>query len=150
MQERIRHILTYLVRRMLYSSEEVLDQDVLMDDLMEQGYDEEEIEQALELLASMQNIEVQVRQKARHPRSYRLLAEDERARFDRRSQGLIIELQHFGIVDPEQLEEIIEKSLALNTRRITHHDVLLITTGVVAETSGPLNATHVWHFLQRQ
>ncbi len=120
-----------------------------MQDLMEQGYNEEEIEQALELLASMQSIEVQVRQRARHPRSYRLLATEEQARFDRQSRGMLIELQYFGIVDPDQLEEIIEKSLALNTKKVTHQDLLLITTGVVAEASGPLNATHVWHFFQR-
>jgi uncharacterized protein Smg (DUF494 family) len=123
---------------------------MLVQDLRDQGYDEEEIVQALEILASMEDIEVQVRHRGRYPRSYRLLAEEEKARFDTRSQGLLIELQHFDIVDPDQLEEIIERSLALNTQRVTHADVLAITTEVVAQTSGPLSASHVWHFFQRQ
>jgi len=56
-QGRIKDILTYLVKRMLFQSDKTLTEEVIVEELLEKGFDMEEIEEALEMLSEIDTIE---------------------------------------------------------------------------------------------
>jgi len=144
MQERIYEILTFLLKKFFSKEKQMLDQNLITQDLVEKGFEIDEIQEAFKILESTKPLEVKENE---FPcKSFRMFSDYEQFRLSLDAQGALILLEQMGIVNQYQLEDIIDRVLSIDLPEITRREIALIAIEVVAESSGVIVARDVWNF----
>lgn len=143
MQERVYEILTFLLKK-VYSKKQTIDQSLVTQDLVNKGFEIDEIRAAFKILEVTKQLE---REEEPPPyKSYRVFNDYEQFRFDLDAQGALIILEQFGIVSPYQLEEIIDRAMAIDLPEISKREIAFVAMQVVAESDGVTVGKDVWNF----
>lgn len=145
MQERIYEILTFLLKKILNSARQPIDQKLVTQDLVDKGFEIDEIQKALRILESTSQLDIR---EDDIPKSIRVLNDYEKFRFSLDAQGALIILEQFGIFTPYQLEEVIDRALSLNVPEISKREVAFVAMEVIAESNGIIAAKDIWDFFE--
>ena len=146
-QGRIRDILTYLVKRMLHRTDKTLTEDVIIEELLQKGFNMEEIEEALEILSEIGSIEAHVSESPPSSDSLRVLDDYERHRFSLEAQGLLITLSYFKLLSPQQIDELIDRSMSLKAAEITKEELINQVVMMISEEEGIAPTVYLLRFL---
>jgi uncharacterized protein Smg (DUF494 family) len=147
-QGRIKDILTYLVKRMLFQADKTLTEDVIVEELLEKGFDIEEIEEALEMLSEIDTIEAHFSDLPASDGSIRVFDEYERHRLSLEAQGIIATLSHFGILSAQQVDELIDETMSLPSPEISREEIIEHAVSMISREEGILPAVYLLKFLR--
>lgn len=150
MQERIDEIIKLLIKEISQLSDPVgLDLKRLSDRLLEEGYTEREIHKAVEwVITNLNNDQDPDASKAsRHsPPSLRILISEEQNFFTPEAYGYLIQLQSLGIVNPLQVEHIIERCFLMGLNRVGVEDLKTVVSQILlGKEIGNFNTDSVYH-----
>jgi len=147
-QGRIKDILTYLVKRMLFQSDKTLTEEVIVEELLEKGFDMEEIEEALEMLSEIDTIEAHFSDLPASDSSIRVLSDYERHRLSLEAQGAIAMLAHFRVLSAQQVDELIDDVMSLPYPEISREDIIEKAVSMISKEEGVLPAIYLLKFLK--
>ncbi|MCD6508408.1 DUF494 family protein [Candidatus Poribacteria bacterium] len=147
-QGRIKDILTYLVKRMLFQSDKTLTEEVIVEELLEKGFDMEEIEEALEMLSEIDTIEAHFSDLPASDSSIRVLSDYERHRLSLEAQGAIAMLAHFRVLSAQQVDELIDDVMSLPYPEISREDIIEKAASMISKEEGVLPAIYLLKFLK--
>lgn len=147
LQERIKDILTYLVKKMLFHPDKLITEDTIVEELLEKGFDIEEIEEALDMLSEIETIEAHFSDLPASSESIRVLDDYERHRLDLEAQGVIATIAYYSIMTPQQLDELIDRAMSLSARSIGKDEIIGQAVAMISEEQGILSASYLLSFL---
>jgi len=150
MQERIDEIIRFLIKEISQLSDPVgLDLKKLSDLLLKEGYTEREIHKAVEwVITNLNNDEMPATSPAgsRNQPSLRILISEEQNFFTAQAYGYLIQLQSLGIVNPLQVEQIIERCFLMGLNRIDVEDLKTVVSQILlGKEIGNFNTNSVYH-----
>jgi len=143
MQERVYEILTFLLKK-VFTKKQTIDQSLVTQDLVSKGFEIDEIRAAFKILEVTKQLDSE--EEPPPYRSYRVFNDYEQFRLDLEAQGALIILEQFGIVSPYQLEEIIDRAMAIDLPEISKREIAFVAMQVVAESDGVTVGKDVWNF----
>ncbi len=112
------------------------DQNDLRDELTSAGFTDGEIDKAFDWLDELADHSQSPMGESRQPHSLRIFTDEESARLDVDSRGLLLFLEQNEILTPTARELIIERSLALDTPIITEEELKWIILLVLMNQPG--------------
>lgn len=138
MNESIIDVLIYIYENYMDSEEETQpDQIMLEDDLVKAGFQSDEIKKAFDWLDELAWRQGSLTVEEAHvPPSMRVYTNDEQARIDLETQGMLLYLEQSGILDPKSRELVIERAMALETEDLTAEEVKWIVLLVLLNQPG--------------
>ncbi len=116
MNSSVFEIIGQLVKRLLYDGDITKDEKKLINSLREEGYNLEEINKAFEFIYSSSEIinlskTDQQSKDSEQQFKHRRLNYREKFKLSLETQGIILELKRLNLVNEEELEELINKSI---------------------------------------
>ena len=143
MNENLIDVLIYIYENYMDSEESVpMDQLTLEEELLQAGFQQGEVSKAfnwLDELAWRQGSLVEYGTAAPN-HSIRILSDREQQRMDLETQGLLLNLEQSGILDPMSRELVIERCMAIETEELTTDDVKWVVLLVLLNQPGQENA----------
>ena len=137
MNENVVDVLIYLYENYMDGETPLLtDQGELRQELGEAGFPDREIDKALRWLEELAASQRLPSAKAQGTQSFRIYTDEEQLRLDTDSRGLLIFLEHNGILTQESRELVIERALALDTPRISVEELKWIVLLVLLNQPG--------------
>lgn len=138
MNESIIDVLIYIYENYMDSDEtSQTDQIMLEDDLVKAGFRTDEIKKAFDWLDELAwrqgNLTIG---KSHVATSMRIYREEEQAKIDLETQGMLLSLEEGGILDPKSRELVIERAMALETEDLTAEEVKWIVLLVLLNQPG--------------
>ncbi|GAB6098907.1 hypothetical protein JCM16358_07860 [Halanaerocella petrolearia] len=140
-------IISHLVKRMLNSEQEAVDEEKLISTLQEEGYELNDINQAFEFIFSSSEIidmpekitedddnqdnETESNRLTSNENKQRILDFRERFKFNLNVQGIIIKLNYLNLITEEELETVIAKSVATHKPRLDTLDFWEVLEGEI-------------------
>ncbi|MGA8260731.1 MAG: DUF494 domain-containing protein [Arenicellales bacterium] len=125
MKENMLDVLLYLFENYMIEGQDFQpDQETLSVELAQAGFADGEINKAFDWLEDLSELCDPPSETVRGgaPTSIRHFSPEERLRFDAQARGLLLKLEHSGILDPEARELVIDRIMALETAEIdTEH-----------------------------
>ena len=125
MKENMLDVLLYLFENYMIEGQDFQpDQETLSVELAQAGFADGEINKAFDWLEDLSELCDPPSQAVRGgtSTSIRHFSPEERLRFDTQARGLLLKLEHSGILDPEARELVIDRIMALETAEIdTEH-----------------------------
>jgi Smg protein len=112
------------------------DQHELKEELTEAGFSTGEIDKALVWLDELADTVGTSDEGACAGRSVRIYTEQECRRLDVEARGLLLFLEHNGILDPISRELVVERALALDTSALTVEELKWIVLLVLMNRPG--------------
>jgi len=141
--ENLIDVLIYIYENYMDSEESVpMDQLTLEEELLQAGFQQGEVSKAfnwLDELAWRQGSLVEYGTAAPN-HSIRILSDREQQRMDLETQGLLLNLEQSGILDPMSRELVIERCMAIETEELTTDDVKWVVLLVLLNQPGQENA----------
>jgi len=116
------------------------DQTVLRTELLRAGFDEPEVDRALDWLEELGAHQQESFAAMPAERSIRLFSRVERARLDTNCQGYILYLEQIGILSPAQRELVIDRLMALGAGEIDVEQVKWVVLLVLFSQPGQESA----------
>jgi Smg protein len=142
--ENLIDVLIYIYENYMDSEESVpVDQVTLEEELLQAGFQEGEVSKAfnwLDELAWRQGSLVEYGAKAQPNRSMRIFSDVEARKIDLEIQGMLLNLEQIGILDPMSRELVIERCMAIETEELTADDVKWVVLLVLLNQPGQENA----------
>lgn len=150
MQERINEIIEFLIKKLSQISDPVgLDLKKLSDMLLEEGYTEREIHTAVEWVIANLNKEPAPSASKSLPRptpSIRVLISEEQNFFTPAAYGYLIQLQSLGILNPLQVEQIIERCFLMGMNRVDMEEIKTVVSQILlGKEVGNFKTDSVYH-----
>ncbi len=143
MNENLIDVLIYIYENYMDSEESVpVDQITLEEELLQAGFQQGEVTKAfnwLDELAWRQGSLVEYGAAAPN-RSMRIFSDREKQKIDLEIQGLLLNLEHSGILDPMSRELVIERCMAIETEELSSDDVKWVVLLVLLNQPGQENA----------
>ena len=143
MNENLIDVLIYIYENYMDSEQSVpVDQITLEEELLQAGFQEGEVSKAfnwLDELAWRQGSLVEYGA-AMPNNSIRVFNAQEQQKMDLEIQGLLLNLEHIGILDPMSRELAIERCMAIETEELTSDDVKWVVLLVLLNQPGQENA----------
>ena len=121
MKENMLEVLMYLFENyMIEGSEFEPDQEVLSVELAQAGFGDSEINKAFDWLEDLSLLceQTDTPPAAGSDLGLRCFSPDEETRFGKEAQGLLLSLQHTGVLDVQTRELVIDRVMALETDEI--------------------------------
>lgn len=144
MNENLIDVLIYIYENYMDSEESVpVDQVTLEEELLQAGFKEGEVNKAfnwLDELAWRQGSLVEYGAAAIANRSMRIFSTQEQQKMDMEIQGMLLNLEQMGILDPMSRELVIERCMAIETEELTSDDVKWVVLLVLLNQPGQENA----------
>ena len=144
MNENLIDVLIYIYENYMDSEESVpVDQVTLEEELLQAGFKEGEVSKAfnwLDELAWRQGSLVEYGAAALPNRSMRIFNTQEQQKMDLEIQGMLLNLEQMGILDPMSRELVIERCMAIETEELTTDDVKWVVLLVLLNQPGQENA----------
>ena len=144
MNENLIDVLIYIYENYMDSEESVpVDQVTLEEELLQAGFKEGEVSKAfswLDELAWRQGSLVEYGAAAVANRSMRIFNAQEQQKMDLEIQGMLLNLEQMGILDPMSRELVIERCMAIETEELTTDDVKWVVLLVLLNQPGQENA----------
>lgn len=141
--ENLIDVLIYIYENYMDSEESVpVDQILLEEELLQAGFQQGEVRKAfnwLDELAWRQGSLVEYGA-VRPGRSMRIFNPKEQQKMDLEIQGLLLNLEQSGILDPMSRELVIERCMAIETEELTPEDVKWVVLLVLLNQPGQENA----------
>ena len=142
--ENLIDVLIYIYENYMDSEESVpVDQVTLEEELLQAGFKEGEVNKAfnwLDELAWRQGSLVEYGAAAIANRSMRIFSTQEQQKMDMEIQGMLLNLEQMGILDPMSRELVIERCMAIETEELTSDDVKWVVLLVLLNQPGQENA----------
>jgi Smg protein len=142
--ENLIDVLIYIYENYMDSEESVpVDQVTLEEELLQAGFKEGEVSKAfnwLDELAWRQGSLVEYGAAAIANRSIRIFSAQEQQKMDLEIQGMLLNLEQMGILDPMSRELVIERCMAIETEELTTDDVKWVVLLVLLNQPGQENA----------
>jgi Smg protein len=142
--ENLIDVLIYIYENYMDSEESVpVDQVTLEEELLQAGFKEGEVSKAfnwLDELAWRQGSLVEYGAAAVANRSMRIFSAQEQQKMDLDIQGMLLNLEQMGILDPMSRELVIERCMAIETEELTADDVKWVVLLVLLNQPGQENA----------
>jgi len=142
--ENLIDVLIYIYENYMDSEESVpVDQVTLEEELLQAGFKEGEVSKAfswLDELAWRQGSLVEYGAAAVANRSMRIFNAQEQQKMDLEIQGMLLNLEQMGILDPMSRELVIERCMAIETEELTTDDVKWVVLLVLLNQPGQENA----------
>lgn len=143
MNENLIDVLIYIYENYMDSEESVpMDQITLEEELLQAGFQQGEVTKAfnwLDELAWRQGSLIEYGAAAPN-RSTRIFSDREQQKMDLEIQGLLLNLEQSGILDPMSRELVIERCMAIETEELTTDDVKWVVLLVLLNQPGQENA----------
>lgn len=139
MKENMLEVLMYLFENyMIEGNEFEPDQEILSAELARAGFGDGEINKAFDWL---EDLSVLCEQAGEPPAAgsdtgMRYFSPDERARFPKEAQGLLLSLQQTGILDAQTRELVIDRIMALETDDIDIDDLKWVIMMILCNQPG--------------
>lgn len=144
MNENLIDVLIYIYENYMDSEQSVpVDQITLEEELLQAGFKEGEVNKAfnwLDELAWRQGSLVEYEAAAVANRSMRIFSAQEQQKMDLEIQGMLLNLEQMGILDPMSRELVIERCMAIETEELTSDDVKWVVLLVLLNQPGQENA----------
>jgi Smg protein len=141
--ENLIDVLIYIYENYMDSEESVpVDQVTLEEELLQAGFQQGEVNKAfdwLDELAWRQGTLVDFSDAAPN-RSMRIFSDTEKQKIDLEIQGMLLNLEQMGILDPMSRELVIERCMAIETEELTPDDVKWVVLLVLLNQPGQENA----------
>ncbi|MBS3810265.1 MAG: DUF494 family protein [Halanaerobiales bacterium] len=111
MREKIFDILSYLIEELLNSGDEVVDQDLLIDDLVDMGYELDDIDEAFQIIFEKPEIIEADDVKGLSEDNFlnRVFTVQEKMYIPKQYRGLIKRMLMINIITIKETEEIVNK-----------------------------------------
>ena len=142
--ENLIDVLIYIYENYMDSEESVpTDQILLEEELLQAGFPSSEVRKAfnwLNELAWSQGSLVGNRDDYPISPSMRIFNDDEQQKMDMETQGMLLHLEHIGVLDPISRELVIERCMAIGTSELFTDDVKWIVLLVLLNQPGQENA----------
>jgi len=142
--ENLIDVLIYIYENYMDSEESVpVDQVTLEEELLQAGFQEGEVSKAfnwLDELAWRQGSLVEYGATASPNHAIRIFSAQEQQKMDLEIQGLLLNLEQIGILDPMSRELVIERCMAIETEELTSDDVKWVVLLVLLNQPGQENA----------
>jgi Smg protein len=142
--ENLIDVLIYIYENYMDSEESVpVDQVTLEEELLQAGFKAGEVNKAfdwLDELAWRQGSLVEYGSVAVANRSMRIFSTEEQQKIDLEIQGMLLNLEQMGILDPMSRELVIERCMAIETEELTADDVKWVVLLVLLNQPGQENA----------
>jgi Smg protein len=142
--ENLIDVLIYIYENYMDSEQSVpVDQITLEEELLQAGFKEGEVSKAfnwLDELAWRQGSLVEYGAAAVANRSMRIFSAQEQQKMDLEIQGMLLNLEQMGILDPMSRELVIERCMAIETEELTTDDVKWVVLLVLLNQPGQENA----------
>lgn len=143
MNENLIDVLIYIYENYMDSEESVpVDQVTLEEELLQAGFQQGEVSKAfnwLDELAWRQGSLLEYGEAAPN-RSMRIFSDAEKQKIDLDIQGMLLNLEQIGILDPMSRELVIERCMAIETEELTADDVKWVVLLVLLNQPGQENA----------
>lgn len=143
MNENLIDVLIYIYENYMDSEESVpVDQVTLEEELLQAGFQQGEVNKAfdwLDELAWRQGTLAEYSDAAPN-RSMRLFCDAEKQKIDLEIQGMLLNLEQMGILDPMSRELVIERCMAIETEELSVDDVKWVVLLVLLNQPGQENA----------
>lgn len=143
MNENLIDVLIYIYENYMDSEESVpVDQITLEEELLQAGFQHGEVRKAfnwLDELAWRQGSLLEYAARSPH-HSVRIFNSVEQQKMDLEIQGMLLTLEHSGILDPMSRELVIERCMAIETDELTTDDVKWVILLVLLNQPGQENA----------
>lgn len=144
MNENLIDVLIYIYENYMDSEENVpSDQIMLEEELVQAGFPQGEVKKAfnwLDELAWRQGSLTEYGAKAQPNRSMRIFNDREQLKLDLEIQGVLLHLEHTGILDPMSRELVIERCMAIESAELSVEDVKWVVLLVLLNQPGQENA----------
>lgn len=141
--ENLIDVLIYIYENYMDSEESVpVDQITLEEELLQAGFQHGEVRKAfnwLDELAWRQGSLLEYAARSPH-HSVRIFNSVEQQKMDLEIQGMLLTLEHSGILDPMSRELVIERCMAIETDELTTDDVKWVILLVLLNQPGQENA----------
>ena len=140
-------VLMYLFETYIHSDADVMvEQDELTDELSRAGFNQDEIEKALDWLERLANLhdserEVYVTSSAQG--SMRIYAPQELARLSTECRGFLLFLEQHGVLDADQRELVLDRAMALDQDELDLDDLKWVVLMVLFNQPGS-EAAYAW------
>jgi Smg protein len=135
MNDNVLDILIYLFENYLDSdAAPQASRDVLKEELEHAGFAEAGITRALEWLEGLSGESTGVAEV--HNRSFRMFNGRELERLTTEVRGYLLQLEHIGILSPQQRELVVDRLLALNTEEVDIEQVKWVVLMVLFSQPG--------------
>ncbi len=143
MNENLIDVLIYIYENYMDSEQSIpVDQVTLEEELLQAGFQEGEVSKAfnwLDELAWRQGSLVEYGA-AMPNNSIRVFSAQEQQKMDLETQGMLLNLEQIGILDPMSRELAIERCMAIETEELTSDDVKWVVLLVLLNQPGQENA----------
>ncbi len=136
MKETVLEVLVYLFENYFHGAPDTVhDRDSLQSELMDAGFDPNQIGKAFDWLLDLQNERpVPVPVPAIGP--VRVFAQEEQDRLDIQCLGFLMRLESFGVLDSESRERVLERAWALEQAQIDLQDLKWVVLLVLFNEPG--------------
>jgi len=135
MQEKIVELIVFLMRE-IRQTHDLSKVDVSR--LKDNGYSQSEISTALSWIYDKMNMREPLKNvKGKRPRSYRIFHEAERQILTKEARGFLVEMYELGLIDHNDMEIIIERSLMSGSNVIDRDEIKSVAAGVLFEYNSP-------------
>jgi len=139
--ENIIDVLIYIYENYMGGEENIPnDQIILEEELTQAGFPNEEIQKAFDWLDDLARNQVFLKENTVSNTSMRMYTPEELQRIDIESRGMLLSLEHNGLLDQASRELVIERTMALNEAHITSEDVRWIVLLVLMNQPGKESA----------
>ncbi|QGU32345.1 DUF494 family protein [Thermochromatium tepidum] len=137
MNENMVDVLIYLYENYMHGEERLLlEQSDLEDELSQAGFSQGEIDKALRWLDELALGVEAAHEHGPVTRSIRVYSERECAKLDLEARGMIMSLEHSGILDPISRELVIDRLLAIDHPRMLVDEVKWVALLVLMNRPG--------------
>jgi Smg protein len=134
--QRVIGIIQKLIAKVIDTDEESISGPELVAVLMAEGYDSDEIEQALALIFSLPDMIQAGTREVSYPawsNSMRVFTPEERVKLDLEAQGYLLGLVGAKLLDQLELENVLEEAVALQTSDVGISELQWIVGRVVED-----------------
>ena len=143
MNENLIDVLIYIYENYMDSEESSsMDQITLEEELLQAGFQQGEVTKAfdwLDELAWRQGSLIEFGKKAPN-HSVRIFSDREQQKMDLEIQGMLLNLEQSGILDPMSRELVIERCMAIESEELSSDDVKWVVLLVLLNQPGQENA----------
>ncbi|MCB1763296.1 MAG: DUF494 domain-containing protein [Gammaproteobacteria bacterium] len=141
MNENVVDILIYLYENYMDSDQNSSsDQAVIHEELIQAGFPESEVEKAFQWMEELAQRQGAQALPAQTSSSIRIYTENEMSRLDSDCRGLLLFLEHNGILDPANRELVIDRAMALDTYQVGVEELKWVVLMVLINQPGQESA----------
>ncbi|MGM0472211.1 MAG: DUF494 family protein [Bacillota bacterium] len=119
MNENVIEIVSYLVKRIMHDDDIIENEEELVRNLIDQGYDIDDIDTAFDLIFATDVADDENKdEELKFAEANRILDLRERFKLSTSAQGVLIRLASLSLINDDELERVLKKTLQTREREI--------------------------------